>query len=235
MKMLSQIKSSPAVFIVISLLFIHFSGQAQSQIASTQTIRDKETYLQSIQVDPNQQMVNLADYMKDIRFDLRYKTTMNFTGKQLYPKIKTTYARLPVAQALGVVQESLREKGLGLKIFDAYRPYMVTVQMWNLIQDERYVAKPDKGSAHNRGTAVDLTIIELATGKALDMGTDFDNFTEKAHHDYTALSDTVLQNRRLLKSLMEKAGFRAYAEEWWHYSFASGSFPVMDLTFKQLK
>jgi zinc D-Ala-D-Ala dipeptidase len=235
MKMLSQIKSSPAVFIVISLLFIHFSGQAQSQIASTQTIRDKETYLQSIQVDPNQQMVNLADYMKDIRFDLRYATTMNFTGKQLYPKIKTTYARLPVAQALGVVQESLREKGLGLKIFDAYRPYMVTVQMWNLIQDERYVAKPDKGSAHNRGTAVDLTIIELATGKALDMGTDFDNFTEKAHHDYTALSDTVLQNRRLLKSLMEKAGFRAYAEEWWHYSFASGSFPVMDLTFKQLK
>ncbi len=220
---------------MIVLLFIHFPGQTQSQMGTVQTVHDKETYRQSIKEDPSQQMVDLAAYIKDIRFDLRYATKMNFTGKQLYPKIKTTYARLPVAQALKTVQEALREKGLGIKIFDAYRPYMVTVQMWNLIQDERYVAKPDKGSAHNRGTAVDLTLIELATGKALDMGTDFDNFTEKAHHDYTALSDTVLQNRKLLKSLMEKAGFRAYPEEWWHYSFASGSFPVMDLTFKQLK
>jgi D-alanyl-D-alanine dipeptidase len=126
--------------------------------------------------------------------------------------------------------------GLGLKIFDAYRPYSVTVKFWELVKDERYVANPAKGSGHNRGIAVDLTIIDLKTGKELDMGTGFDNFTDTAHHTFTSLPEEVLHNRLLLKSTMEKYGFIALESEWWHYYLANGNtFELLDIEFKKLK
>jgi D-alanyl-D-alanine dipeptidase len=144
--------------------------------------------------------------------------------------------RLPAAIALGRVQRELNGKNLGLMIFDAYRPYHVTVRMWELIRDERYVADPGKGSGHNRGIAVDLTIIDLSTQKPLDMGTGFDNFTGAAHHDHTNLTSAVLQNRKLLKDVMEKHGFKPLNTEWWHYSFISAKeFHVLDLDFKELE
>ena len=125
---------------------------------------------------------------------------------------------------------------MGLKIFDAYRPYSVTVKFWELVKDERYVAHPGKGSGHNRGIAVDLTIIDLASGQELDMGTGFDNFSDTAHSDYTQLPEKVLQNRQLLRSLMEKNGFKVLETEWWHFYLpGSNHYEILDIPFNKLK
>ncbi len=126
--------------------------------------------------------------------------------------------------------------GFGLKIFDAYRPYSVTEKMWEPIKDDRYVADPKKGSGHNRGIAVDLTIINLKTTKELPMGTGYDNFTDTAHQNFTALPKEILVNRNILKSLMEKHGFIALESEWWHYFLPNArDFELLDIPFKKLK
>ena len=126
--------------------------------------------------------------------------------------------------------------GIGLKIFDAYRPYSVTEKMWEPIKDERYVADPKKGSGHNRGIAVDLTLINLKTKVELPMGTGYDNFSDTAHSTFMALPVEILQNRNLLKNIMEKNGFKVLETEWWHYSFTDAKdFELMDISFKKLK
>lgn len=172
----------------------------------------------------------------DIVYDFPYATKNNFTGSKLYNNGSVTFVRLPVAKALAKVQKELRNLGYGLKIYDAYRPYTVTKKMWEIIRDERYVANPAKGSGHNRGLAVDVTIIDLQTMKELDMGTGFDNFTDTAHHTFKNLSPTVLSNRLLLRGLMEKQGFKALETEWWHYSWTNDrNYDVLDIDFKKLK
>ncbi len=114
-------------------------------------------------------------------------------------------------------------------------PYAVTEKFWELIHDPRYVADPSKGSGHNRGVAVDLTIIDLSTKKELDMPTGFDNFTDSAHHDFVFLPEKVLANRRLLKETMEKYGFVEFPTEWWHYSLPDPErFAPMDISFGDL-
>ena len=154
----------------------------------------------------------------------------------MYPAgTRQTFLRNPAAEALNNVQEELAKKGMGLKIFDAYRPYSVTVKFWDLIRDERFVAHPRTGSGHNRGIAVDLTIIMLKTGQELNMGTGFDNFSDTAHQGFSKLPEAVLQNRQLLRNLMEQNGFKPYADEWWHYSWPSAvKFEILDIEFKKL-
>jgi len=113
---------------------------------------------------------------------------------------------------------------------------MLLLKMWDLIGDERYVANPSKGSGHNRGLAIDLTLINLSNDNELDMGTGFDNFTDTAHHVFRNLPSTVLQNRTLLKETMEKYGFRSFETEWWHYSWPNDrNYEVLDLDFKKLE
>ena len=182
-------------------------------------------------------MVELKGQIPGIVYDLRYATINNFMRRLMYPAgTNLTYMRVPAVNASQKVQEELNTQGFGLKIYDAYRPYAVTVKFWELVKDERYVANPSKGSGHNRGIAVDLTIIDLKTGKELNMGTGFDNFTDTAHHTFTQLPPEVLKNRELLKSTMVKYGFRVYTEEWWHYSIPdAGKYEVLDLDFKKLK
>ena len=157
--------------------------------------------------------------------------------RKMYPSnTRHTFMRLRAAYALAAVQQDLNKRGLGLKIFDAYRPYAVTVRFWELVKDERYVANPAKGSGHNRGLAVDLTIIDLATGAALDMGTGFDNFTDTAHHTFTQLPEPVLQNRKLLKETMQKHGFSLFETEWWHYFWPNDrNYEVLDIPFNKLQ
>src|SRR5258705_7952788 len=182
-------------------------------------------------------MIELKTLMPSLKYDLRYATTNNFMHRLMYPqKTNVTFLRLPAAISLQKVQQELNEKGLGLKIFDAYRPYSVTVKFWELIKDERYVANPAKGSGHNRGIAVDLTIFNLKTGEELNMGTGFDNFTNTAHQTFTDLPEEVLQNRGLLRTTMEKYGFKAFDTEWWHYFLNNGDkFEILDIDFKKLK
>jgi D-alanyl-D-alanine dipeptidase len=181
-------------------------------------------------------MVLLQQWIPDLQFDLRYASNNNFLHQTVYPKNAKAYLRKQAVDALKKVQFDLAAMGLGLLIFDAYRPYHVTEKMWELVKDARYAADPRKGSGHNRGIAVDCSIINLSTKVAINMGTDFDNFTDTAHHGFTALPDSILQNRKRLKSLMEKHGFIALETEWWHYYLhMSNQFELLNLNFRQLQ
>lgn len=186
--------------------------------------------------DSAARMLSLQKAIPGIVLDLRYATRNNFMHRRMYPKnTKQTFLRMPAAAALARVQNTLREKGYGLKIFDAYRPYGVTVSFWELVHDERYVANPNKGSGHNRGLAVDCTILSLATGRELDMGTGFDNFTDTAHHNFTQLPAAVLENRKLLRDLMISNGFQPFETEWWHYAWPNDrNYAVLDFSFDTL-
>jgi zinc D-Ala-D-Ala dipeptidase len=190
----------------------------------------------SINADSNKQMTELKHLIPSLVYELRYAGTDNFVKRAMYPvSTAHTFLRLPAAKALANVQRELALSGLGLKIFDAYRPYSVTVKFWELIKDERYVANPARGSGHNRGLAVDLTLIDLQNGKELDMGTGFDNFSDTAHHTFTALTETVLKNRKLLKEVMLKHGFNLFETEWWHYSWPNNrNYELLDIDLKKL-
>ncbi len=229
------------ICLVVSLIFSPIfipSVKAQDSSYTKPLLTDKyNKYKKQVKTDSAKKMIELKSIIPSIIYELRYATHNNFMRRLMYPAgTNVTFLRHPAALALRKVQEELQTKGLGLKIFDAYRPWSVTAKFWELVKDERYVANPSKGSGHNRGIAVDLTIIHLQTGKELDMGTGFDNFTDTAHHVFTQLPEEVLQNRILLKSIMEKNGFRAFESEWWHYFLAEGNrFEILDIDFEKLK
>jgi zinc D-Ala-D-Ala dipeptidase len=193
-----------------------------------------ELHRQLCAADSNLILMNVQTYIPGIRSDIRYATSDNFTRQVLYPR-SAVYLRLPAAKALKAIQGELGKKGLGLLIFDGYRPYSVTEKMWEIVPDDRYAADPRSGSGHNRGVAVDLTIVDLRTGKPLAMPTDFDDFTEKAHHDYVPADSAVAAHRRLLKSMMEQHGFVPLPTEWWHYVIRDAKrYPLTDLPFDKL-
>lgn len=189
---------------------------------------------QFVLADSANKMVELKHSLPDLQYQLYYASEKNFMHKKLYASGKRTFLRFPVVKALKNVQEELAQKGYGIKIWDAYRPYQVTKKMWSMVHDERYVANPAYGSGHNRGLAVDLTLFDLKTGAELDMGTGFDNFTDSAHHSFRRLLPVQQQNRSLLKTTMEQHGFKTLDTEWWHYSWQGRSFAILDLSFRQL-
>ena len=157
--------------------------------------------------------------------DLRYATADNFVGEVMYDCARC-FLRPLAAVALRRVQDSLRElrtsrhaAGLGLKLFDCYRPLPVQWRLWNKVPDRRYVADPRKGSQHNRGVAVDLTLVDLATGDELDMGTAYDFFGGEAWHRATVgFPEPVRGNRERLREVMRHFGWTETMSEWWHYS-----------------
>lgn len=182
-------------------------------------------------------MTDLKQLIPGIVVDLRYAGTGNFMKQRLYPaNTTTTYLRKKAAINLAAAQRELNEKNLGLKIWDAYRPYSVTEKMWEPVKDDRYAADPKFGSGHNRGAAVDLTIIHLGTLKELNMGTGFDHFSDTAHVNFTGLPPDILANRKLLRSVMESHGFKVLDTEWWHYYLPDAKqYDLLDLSFRQLK
>ncbi|RMF00589.1 MAG: hypothetical protein D6772_06170 [Bacteroidetes bacterium] len=172
------------------------------------------------------QWLELTDLDSTILLDIRYATNNNFVKKILYD-CPRCFLRPSAARALAAAHQELRKQGLGLKLFDCYRPRKVQYQLWEIFPQPGYVANPDKGSIHNRGGAVDLTIVDTA-GHELAMGTDFDFFGPQAHHTYTDLPDSVLANRHKLKTLMDRYGFSSIRKEWWHYNFRGARYPLAD-------
>ena len=160
-------------------------------------------------------LVDAAAAIPGLRLDIRYATPHNFTGRTLYPKARCLL-RPAVVEHLARAQQAAAAQGLGLKVYDCYRPLSVQRAMWTLVPDERYVADPAKGSRHNRGAAVDLTLVDAA-GKELPMPTAFDDFTARAHRDYGDLPPAAIANRAQLEQLMKDAGFTGLPTEWWHF------------------
>ncbi|RZJ52924.1 MAG: peptidase M15 [Flavobacterium sp.] len=164
--------------------------------------------------------VNLKDYSKDFVYDMKYATDDNFLKAKVYDCAEC-FLRLKTVKALIAANEDFIKKGYKIKLYDCYRPLSIQKKMWEIVSDPKYVADPKKGSIHNRGGAVDISIVD-ANGKEVDMGTSFDFFGIQASHNYTKFSKKILSNRKFLKSIMIKNGFNSFDSEWWHYNLKTG-------------
>ena len=182
--------------------------------------------------DIHTKFVNIEQLSSDFVLDMKYATTDNFLKQKVYDCPKC-YLRKATAKALLEAQKDFIRRGYAIKIFDCYRPLSIQKKMWKILPGTHYVANPAKGSKHNRGAAVDITLVELKTGKELNMGTPFDFFGEKAHHGYTKLPKEVLENRKLLKEVMNKYNFKSIFSEWWHYEYRPEmTSPVEDISWE---
>lgn len=232
---MNQLQKLIALVIFFLCIIQSQSVFCQKNSYGLEVISDTSIYLETIRSNPDNRLVDLIKACHGIQLDIKYAGEDNFLKESIYTSA-VAYARLPVAKDLSIIQAELEKQGLGLKIFDAYRPYAVTLQFYERIKDSTFVASPYTGSRHNRGCAVDLTLVDLKTGKELNMPTKFDDFSPKASPAYSALPAEAKNNRDLLISIMEKHGFKVYPSEWWHFDHKGWqSFELMDISFEQLK
>jgi D-alanyl-D-alanine dipeptidase len=224
-------------FLLSGWLIFPVSGQQpvkRSNVYGLNIVSSIAEYHDLVSENPEKALIDLETYLPGVVLDIRYATTNNFTGQQIYTLPKA-FVRKPVAEALLKIQEELSAKGLGLKIFDAYRPYDATVKFFEVYADTNFVASPRTGSRHNRACSIDVSLIDLKTKKELAMPTDFDDFTDKAAHSYLNLPETAIKNRHLLQRIMTKHGFLSLNSEWWHYDYTDWrNFELMNISFQEL-
>ena len=185
------------------------------------------------------ELVELIKLDSTFHLDIKYATDKNFLGRSVYSEARAFLQR-PAAEALVRVNKKLRSDGYGLLIFDGYRPWSVTKQFWDEATEEQreigFVADPQKGSRHNRGCAVDLTLYCLKTGKEVEMPSEYDEFTERAHSEYAEGDIESLRLRDLLRRVMESEGFQVLKEEWWHFDYKDWRlYPILNLPFEELQ
>ncbi len=216
--------------IISFFVFVLLSSFHQPYVVSS--LND---YIKLIQKDPSKTLVDIKKFCPSIMIDIRYATSNNFLKFPIYSKAKA-YARFPVALALTNIQKEIEPLGLSLKIYDAYRPYSVTRKMWQLTNGSPYVANPVYGSVHNRATAVDLTLVNIEDSTEVPMPSQYDEFNIKASHQYYNVQRSFINNRNLLKRIMEKHGFKANEHEWWHYDFQNyQQYELLDISFEDLE
>lgn len=181
-------------------------------------------------------LVNLAAVDPNIKFDIRYASSNNFIGFPLY-EWPAAYLQRPAAEALVRVQRALAWRGYGLLVYDGYRPWFVTKMFWDATPESAhlFVADPSKGSRHNRGCAVDLTLYELKSGQAVQMTGRYDEMSPRSYADYVGGTSRQRWLRDLLRSEMQAQGFIVYPEEWWHFDYKDwGDYAIGTATFSQL-
>ncbi len=182
-------------------------------------------------------LVELVKLDTSIHLDVRYATSNNLVGRPVYTEPKA-FLQKPAAEALVKANTELRKLGYGLLIFDGYRPWSVTKKFWDITSEEnkKFVADPKKGSKHNRGCAVDLSLYEIATGKEVEMTGVYDEMSERSYPNYSGGTYTQRKMRDLLRSKMEGAGFTVYDYEWWHFDFNDWkSYPIGNIQFSEIK
>lgn len=181
-------------------------------------------------------LVDLSQFCSDIILEIRYATDDNFVKRPIYES-KKCYLHKNVVQALLKVQNHLKRRGLGLKVWDAYRPLWNQQMLWDFVQDERYVSHPGKGGRHTRGTAVDVTLVHFPGHQELVMPSGFDEFSEKAHRNFDRVSEEEKSNRKLLEDVMVSiGGFDPFPFEWWHFDFSAWqAYPPLNVSFSQLE
>ena len=171
-----------------------------------------------------------------IKLDIRYAKRNNFLGRPVYKEARA-FLQKPAAEALVRAHQKLREKGYGIVVFDGYRPWSVTKIFWDVTPHDKkiFVADPSQGSRHNRGCAVDLSLFELATGKIVQMPSEYDEMTERAHINYACATPEAKHLREMLRSAMESEGFAVYEPEWWHYDYKDWKqYPIQNIPFSKI-
>jgi zinc D-Ala-D-Ala dipeptidase len=180
-------------------------------------------------------LVELIKLDKAIKLDIRYATANNFVGRPVYPEARAFLQR-PAAEAVVRVHKKLKKRGLGIVIFDGYRPWSITKLFWDVVPEDKrkFVADPTKGSKHNRGAAVDLGVYDLKTGEPIPMPSGYDEFTNRASPDYAGGTDQERANRDMLRRLMEAEGFTVNPNEWWHFDYKDWqSYAIYDISFDE--
>jgi D-alanyl-D-alanine dipeptidase len=221
------------IFLVLMLMPMTIVAQTKYKYGLTPMTLAQ--YKQSLKGSPEKELVDLEKFVPDMIMDIRYASDNNFTGKKIYDLPKA-YARKPVAQALKEAQAEFRKLGYGVKMHDAYRPYSATVKFYEEYHDTTYVASPYKGSRHNRGCALDMTIVDWKTKQELKMPTPYDSFSKDAWPSTPIKDPEARKNRKLIIDVMERHGFKVNASEWWHFDFVGwGKYEVMDIDFEELE
>ena len=198
----------PVFFICTFLCLVSCKSQTATTIVTkSQTIVNDTTF------------VNLKNYSNDFVYDMKYATSDNFLKAKVYDCAEC-FLRFKTVKALIEANDSFIKLGYKIKLFDCYRPLDIQKKMWKIVPNPSYVADPSKGSIHNRGGAVDITLVDV-NGKELEMGTPFDFFGIEASHNYPNLSKEIKDNRELLKKVMMEKGFNIFDSEWWHYNLKS--------------
>lgn len=216
-----RIAALSRAFLCAAILLPGVPGHAPAQVRNRAAAKD---------------LVEVVRLDSTIRLDIRYATAHNFMGRPMYSQARAFLQR-PAAEALVRVHRSLRAKGYGLLVFDGYRPWAVTKMFWDETPPEKrsFVANPKKGSKHNRGAAVDLSLYDLATGREVEMPSPYDDFTSKASSSYEGGTVAQRKMRALLRGAMEAEGFRVEPGEWWHFDHRSWrAYPILDIPFEKL-
>ena len=181
-------------------------------------------------------LVELVKLDPTLKLDIHYASENNFLGVPVYREARAFMER-PAAEAVARANQKLHRQGLGLLIFDGYRPWFVTKILWDATRDAEhpYLADPAAGSRHNRGCAVDLTLYDLKSGQPLAMPSTYDEFSENAYPEYPGGSGDERAHRMLLRELMEAEGFTIYPTEWWHFDYKDWRrYPIINLPFDKL-
>ncbi|UKT63498.1 M15 family metallopeptidase [Pedobacter mucosus] len=222
---------------LIFILIISIAGFSQVKPLSVKklvVVNSYSQYLASIKKNPNNELIEIKKVIPSIKLDIRYATKNNFMKQVMYKQARAL-ARKPVVESLKKIQAELKKKSLGLMIFDGYRPYATTVAFYKKASDKNFVANPAKGSKHNRGCAVDLTIINLKTGKEISMPTPYDSFSAAAAAKYEKVSPEIKKNRDFLIATMAKYQLNVLENEWWHYDFSGWqNYDLMDIPFEKI-
>jgi D-alanyl-D-alanine dipeptidase len=214
-------------FTALAFSFIIFINTGAAQVSVPPQEKNKR----------EAQLVELVKLDNTIKLDIRYATENNFVGKAVYPEARA-FLQKPAAEALVRVHQKLKKKNLGLVIFDGYRPWRITKLFWEVVREDqkKFVADPAKGSKHNRGCAVDLSVYHLKTGEYLEMPSGYDEFTERASPDYKGGTEKERANRDMLRKMMEAENFTVNPNEWWHFDYKDWeNYAIYDIAFSEIK
>ncbi len=235
-----------SVKLIIGLFLFSFNIGCKDSNSSLNSTVQNSNIVSSIEVSPETKdsigdplavvidttkWVDLSLILNYALFDIKYATKDNFTGKIIYD-CPACFVRKELAARINRIEQQAYEIGLGLFIYDCYRPSIYQQRLWDAKPDRRYVMHPDKGSNHSRGISIDLTLYELANGNLLDMGSDFDHLGKESHRDYLNLSTSAKSNREKLVQLMTQNNFTSIRTEWWHFDYKNRNFPLESFTWK---
>jgi len=216
MKIVYKIVSFVVLILMFSCKTKYYDKSNVISNLSKSSNEKKEVVLENKIVVNDTSFVNLKLYSKDFVYDMRYALEDNFLKSKVY-NCAECYVRLKTAKALIIANSKFMKLGYKIKLYDCYRPLDIQKKMWAIVSNPSYVANPSKGSIHNRGGAVDITLVDR-NGKELDMGTPFDFFGPEASHEYWNFPYEIIENRALLKKIMISAKFESFDSEWWHYN-----------------